>query len=673
MHNIEDIGKLLLGTHREKLERLTPSQYSEKYCDMTGRSSVPGLYRFENSPYNREIINRFDEDDPTKKITIIKVPQSGLSAVFENLLCWVIDQSPCPMMMLQGDKDLSDEMVSKRIDTAIDNAGLRHKIQANTKKLKNKRSGDTMTSKEFLGGNVTFGSSNNKKNFRQKSIKIGILDDADAAKGEDEKEGDMLSLFSKRFTWYANRGKKECVCSTPTIKGNSVIEKAFNLSDQREYEMPCPECGEFIVLEFSKRIDKEKFGLIFKIDKHHRLVEDSVEYRCYKCGSHFKEKHKYEMLNNGIWVPTNESKSEPFHAGYHIGGLMLPPGTLTWKDQAREFINCYPQGFGQAPDVSNLKVFVNQVEGKSYEDRGMDIKSSHLQKNCREYQAGTVPCEQSRADGNGDIILITLACDINGFIKGINSDDRDDLRLDWEIVAHTENKSTYSINHGSIGTFQRSLSEKGRICYSIRHDAEHSVWPLLYDLIATPLPTDDDKEMFISVIGIDEGFGQTYARQFVEQFAPNTAWTIKGDGEIKSTSSDRDMPYCKKSTSYSRALNVVVNKVKDDLYRYMQLPWNREREQPQNFMNFPLPEKGKYTYKSYFIEYEGETRKVNVSKKNKEIAFMWEKKQTVSRNHYWDCRVYNLTLADITCRNMCKEYGLEFDWINFVMLMKNLG
>ena len=96
-------------------------------------------------------------------------------------------------------------------------------------------------------------------------------------------------------------------------------------------------------------------------------------YRCQECGETFTDEHKYEMLNNGIWVPTNSDGAEPYHVGYHIGGLMLPVGTLSWYDQATDFVKCYPNGLDQKPNPALLKVFVNQVEGRTYEPRKQKV------------------------------------------------------------------------------------------------------------------------------------------------------------------------------------------------------------------------------------------------------------------------------------------------------------
>ena len=75
-----------------------------------------------------------------------------------------------------------------------------------------------------------------------------------------------------------------------------------------------------------------------------------------------------------------------------------------------------------------------------------DVKKDRLIKNVRNYKVGIVPNELSKKDGNGNIVLLTCACDINGTV--------DDARLDFDVFGWAENGSVYSINQGSIGTFK---------------------------------------------------------------------------------------------------------------------------------------------------------------------------------------------------------------------------
>jgi hypothetical protein len=72
--------------------------------------------------------------------------------------------------------------------------------------------------------------------------------------------------------------------------------------------------------------------------------------------------------------------------------------------------------------------------------------------NVRSYDIGVVPDVTCKNDGNGRIVLLTLACDLGGVMETNN----EDVRLDWELIAHASNGQTYSVNHGSIGTFKRN-------------------------------------------------------------------------------------------------------------------------------------------------------------------------------------------------------------------------
>ena len=50
-----------------------------------------------------------------------------------------------------------------------------------------------------------------------------------------------MNLARKRTVTFWNR--KIVLVSTPTNKGASRIETAYEESDQRQYHVPCPECG----------------------------------------------------------------------------------------------------------------------------------------------------------------------------------------------------------------------------------------------------------------------------------------------------------------------------------------------------------------------------------------------------------------------------------------------
>jgi hypothetical protein len=84
----------------------------------------------------------------------------------------------------------------------------------------------------------------------------------------------------------------------------------------------------------------------------------------------------------------------------------------------------------------------------------------------------------------------------------------------------------------------------------------------------------------------------------------------------------------------------------------MKLRWAQgEQDQPPNFMNYPQPNDGMYTYEGFFKQYEAEHRIPSPDGK----GFRWEKKNSAVQNHFWDVRLYNYTARDIYASKIMKE------------------
>ena len=69
-----------------------------------------------------------------------------------------------------------------------------------------------------------------------------LADEVDRYPHSAGTEGDPVSLARKRSATFFNR--KLVLTSTPTVKGASRIETAFQSSDQRYYYARCVDCEE---------------------------------------------------------------------------------------------------------------------------------------------------------------------------------------------------------------------------------------------------------------------------------------------------------------------------------------------------------------------------------------------------------------------------------------------
>lgn len=646
---------------------IKPSEWAEQNRVMDSSvSPFPGPFSFNVNPYTREIVDCLSPDHPALIVAIKKGAQIGFSAsVIENGVGWIISQNPGNILFLTGHSDLSEEAMTK-IDQMIDSCGIRHLIRANVQRAKSMKTGDTNLKKEFPGGSLVAGSATNHKLLRQRSVRYGFIDDFDAAKNQSKQSGSTMKMIEQRFAAYADKMKLLYI-STPELKETSNIEPVYLLGDQRKYNIPCPCCAAYISLEWSVTIEgtdgKEVGGITWKTDSAGRLITDSVGYICQKCGGFFTDRNKYELNLHGMWVPTAEP-SKPGYYSYHISSLYAPAGMYNWTHYVNDYLQACPPGQPRKEDL--YKAFVNLVLGETYEQTGEAPKANELQKNIRNYEIGIIPEKLSERDGNGKIVLLTCAADLNG--------TEDDARLDYEVVGWSETGSSYSITHGSIGTFvprENSMKVKeDRERWTYHHGKPNSVWPMLREVLNTKYRTDTGRNMQIFISGVDCGHYTTHAYTFVDKPNINAGVVVglKGDKEGKYRKFGIDTPAFKPAKERANLYLVEVNQVKDELSSLIKLNWDphNDQTQPSWFMNYPTPSKGLYLFNNYFSHYEGEHRVVE-AKDGEALAARWVKKTSAHQNHFWDVRVYNVTLREILVSLVCKELKIQnYSWRDYV-------
>ncbi len=652
----------LFDLFEHQITKELPSEWAGKYRVLTSDvTAFPGKASLDRFPFWREPLNRLSPDDPTHLLTIMGGAQIGKSTNFiESGIGYIIKNHPGNIILTSADKELSRGQMSKKIDQMIANSGLSFLIRPNTIKKRNLKTGDTDTMKEFPGGSLTAQSIKAVDKIRQNSFRYGFFDDFEAAVRAEKQAGDIIDLVIMRFNSFKDK-MKICFISTPEIKQTSLIEPAFQMGDQRYYFMPCPKCGAYIRFEWYTKIegeDKEHAGIVFEKDEHNNLIEGSVGYICPQCKNFFTERVKKEMLANGEWRPT-AIPSRTDWLSYHISNLYSPPGFFDWTHYARQWLKIFPGG-GIVKEAS-LQVFNNLVLGLTYEERKKEVNALQISRNTRDYQPGIIPNALSQTDGNGKIMLLTCACDLNG--------TEEDSRLDYEILAHAMNGSTYSIDHGSIGSFQRGLSEENREKKTYFLGVPNSVWDVLALVLKREYATTDGEIIRIAICGIDTGSFTQHAYQFIDSGITSMYIVgLKGDSEEKNRRISADTPIFKESRERNDLYLVQSNQIKDTLSELMKLKYQKGYPQPAGFMNYPMPTDGKYTY-LYFEQYEGEMRKPVMNGNGIEIAYAWEKKSQQSKNHFWDCRVYNLALRDIFIKIMSKQIGKPITWLDFCSII----
>ena len=621
-----------------KVSDVTPSIWYEENMIMPRGSAFPGPFKFDLTPFWREPLDCAHKSHPAKEITIMKGAQlGGTAAVLNPLVGYTIAQNPGNIMFLTGHSDLSDAAVNK-IDQMIDACSIRDMIRPNVLRAKNSRTGDTNKSKEFAGGNLMAGSVTNHNLLRQHDVMIMVVDDYDAAAMSSKHAGSTRELVQKRTSAYAHK-KKIYWVSSPQLKGSSNIEQCFLLGDQRYYFVPCPCCGDHIRLIWSveRKGSKEMAGITWKLDEKGNLDPDSVGYICQSCGGFFDSSNKYEMNMNGKWIPTEHEPKEKNHYTYQISSLYAPPGMDDWAYYVQQYINANPKE--EKVDERKMQTFVNVVLGETYQPTGKTLKAAIIQKNIQKYEIGTIPEKLSIEQGNGKIVMLTCGVDLNG--------KEDDARLDWEIVAWSENESSYSINHGSIGTFIPRATKKEKLKdrekWTYNHGVPNSVWKELDRIISEIYLTDTGRKTKIQLTGIDCGYQTQLAYNYVDN-SHNHVTALKGKDEDKYVPVGKDIKNYKPARERSNLYLVEANMIKDELSRHLALKYNPayHDSQPNGFCNFPIPSGGKYLYNNFFSHFEAEEKILDHDGK-----YRWKKKNDVVQNHLFDCRLYAMISKEV--------------------------
>ena len=639
----------ILTSSKVRLSDMKPSAWAEKNIVIT-MGGNPGPLRYRNAPYMREIIDCLAEDHPARVIAIQKGQQIGASAtVIIPALAYIIANTPGPTVFSVGAPDLI-KAASTKLDLAIKSAKLEYLIQSQVQGKVNNKSGDTIALKEFLGGWIKIMTLNNHDNIRDFAAKYGFLDDLDANSGASKDFGDTADLIKGRYTAYDGKSKIFKV-STPKFKRDSQIEPAYLAGDQRRYNIACPRCHDHIEILWNC----DGGGMYWEPDNHGGHKPGSVGYVCPKCSQFFNDKKKMEWLQEdagALWVPGAEM-SQPGYYSYKISSLYAPTFMTGWESYVYDWLKIHPK---DAPRLeTKFQTFANVVLGDTYEQTGTELKSNIIQRNTRNYEVGQIPEKLSMADGNGRIVLITCAADMNG--------KTDDARLDYEVVAWSAKGASYSVTHGSIGTFiprennVRIKADRERWTYEFNR--QNSVWTEFDKIIGTIFTTDTGRQMKIYSAGLDCGFfSANYAYPYVDK-SPNVI-ALKGKGQDIFIKGDADIRYFLPAKERADLFLVMVGKIKDDIAEQMQLRWseNIEEEQPYGFMNFPHPSGGMYEFTNYFEHYESEHCIVVESKTGLGASWRWEKKRQNVMNHMFDCRVYNMAVRDIIIARFAKLFDV---------------
>lgn len=368
----------------------TVSEWADEFRMLSQKASAePGRWRTDRTPYLKGILDALSPSDPIQRVVFMAGAQIGKTETGNNWLGFVIHHAPGPMLLVQPTVDMAKRLSKQRLAPMIDETPvLRERISES----RSRDSGNTLLVKEFQGGVMVITGANSAVGLRSMPVRYAFLDEIDGWPVDVDGEGDPVKLAERRTTTFSRR--KIYMCSTPTIKEVSRIEREYLASDQRKFYVPCPHC-------------EHKQVLLFKNLKWSDDDPSTTMYACEECGCMIEERYKTQMLAGGEWRATVPGDGKT--AGFHLSSLYSPLGWKSWVEIVEEFLAAK----GDAP---LLKQFVNTILAETWEDEiATKVGADTLRSRVEFYEPGVAPARTLAVTAGVDVQDNRLAVSLYGW------------------------------------------------------------------------------------------------------------------------------------------------------------------------------------------------------------------------------------------------------------------
>jgi phage terminase large subunit GpA-like protein len=341
-------------------------------------SEISGPFRADLTPFIKEPLECYRARG-IKQCTFMVATQTFKTLCNMLGVLWYCDHEVGRIIWPWDNETNARRFSKKRWQKLIEaSPELEHLLPANRNDFNNLE--------QDLGGCLLrFMGSHSAGNIASEPADLVVAEEVDKMAEQGERETDAVSNVKSRGKSRANR--RQFFASSPTTEWG-LINQGFLEGDQREYFVPCPHCGQMIMLEWENvkwdQSAKDPATGEWDMDR----VQRTAIYHCQHCAAAIDDQQKVALLQHGEWRPTN-------------------PNAPSW---------CRSKKF-------NLKDWDNNYIGKPSADAGNEADVEGLQLRREEY-AKTIPDEAA-------FIIIAV--------------DTQDDRLEGEVIAFGANMENWGI------------------------------------------------------------------------------------------------------------------------------------------------------------------------------------------------------------------------------------
>ena len=452
---------------------LTVSQWADQYRQLSAEGAAePGKWNTTRAEYQRGIMDALNEPG-IKRIYVMTSSQVGKTEIELNIIGYFMSHDPCPLLVVYPTTTMAEAFSDDRLVPMLRDTPV---LQNLVKTGKKQGSKNTKLHKQFPGGHITLVGSNAPAGLAARPIRGVLFDEIDrypqSSGGRDAGEGDVISLARKRTQTFFN--SFEIGVSTPTVKGLSRIEMAYNESDKRRYYVPCPECGEYQTLNWR--------NVSWSKNENEEHMPETAVYACEKCGVLWTEQQRHGAVKRGKWVADNPGGDT---AGFFINELYSPWSTL--EKIVSEFVTAKT-----SPD--RLRVWINTTLGETFEEGTNEIDTVGLMGRREDYQ---------ELPENVGVLCMSV--------------DVQDDRLEYLICGYADKNEIYAYQYGVI----------------MGNPSEYEAWADLEIVRTSHYPVADGTTLPVAVTMIDTGYKTQECYEYIKR-SRGRVYGSKGSSVVSS-------------------------------------------------------------------------------------------------------------------------------------------
>ena len=336
-----------------------------------GVSAEPGPVRLW--PFQREIADAIG-DPLIERVTLVKPVRVGFTTLLTSALAAFVANEPAPILcLLPAEADCRDYMVSDVEPIFAATPAVARALAEDREEGER----NTLLSRRFPGGSLKVVAARAPRNLRRHNARVLFIDEADGM--EATPEGSPILLAERRTLSFPDR--KIVLGSTPVHEATSHVLRAWAGSDQRIFEVPCPECGAFAEITWEQIVWDEG-------------RPETARRRCPHCAAETPERAKPEMVAAGRWHRTRSEVEG--HAGFRLNALVSLHANAAWPKLVAEFL-------AVKDDPLTLQTFVNTILAQGWRGEGDELDESDLAARAEGWGLDPVP---------EAVLAMTAGCDV---------------------------------------------------------------------------------------------------------------------------------------------------------------------------------------------------------------------------------------------------------------------